>query len=93
MPWKNADIYKFTQDHVLWVAPKKSGVYGIYSSGRCLFVGETSCIQETLEGHLNGDTACIAQHDPTEFLFEIVSEKYRKGRKDELIAELRPLCP
>jgi hypothetical protein len=92
MPWKNSDRYPFKQDQILWIAQKSSGVYGLYSSKNCVFIGESPCIQETLEGHFAGDIPCITQNNPTTFIFEVLSEKYRKARRDELIAEFNPLC-
>lgn len=92
MPWKNSSTYRFSSDHILWIAPKKSGVYGIYALGKCLFVGESSCIQESLEVHLNGDNPCITKGEPTDFVFELSSDRDREARKAELIAELNPLC-
>jgi len=91
MPWDNSNSYPFNQDQILWNAPKRSGVYGLYSSEKCVFIGESNTIQETLATLFAGSNSEITRNNPTTFIYELSSEKYRKARRDELIAELNPL--
>lgn len=92
MPFLNPETYPFTRDQVLW-SPKQSGVYGLRNSDRWILIAETQSIQESLEKHLKGDNPCIVKNAPTSFACETCFvEKKRAARRDELVAELIPLC-
>lgn len=93
MPFRDdAERCRYTRDDIVWKAPKASGVYGLYAGEKWIFVGEAISLQEALEKHFNGDRPCISSHAPTDFIFETCRENSRAARRQELVAEFKPLC-
>lgn len=73
--------------------PPTSGVYSLFSHQDCVYVGTSKNLQTELTGRLQSESnSCIAQHPPDEFQFEVVLGDERNIRRDELIAELNPVC-
>ena len=91
MPFKGA-TFEFNEDRIKAVAPKVSGVYGLYASQGWVYIGETANIEERLFQHLRGNSECINRWKPTGFVFERVEASMRVARQDQLILELNPAC-
>jgi|HubBroStandDraft_5_1064220.scaffolds.fasta_scaffold952439_2 hypothetical protein len=73
--------------------PPTSGVYSLFSHQECVYVGASKDMQSELIRRLQGEhSACVSQHPPDEFLFEVVMGDERDMRRDELITELNPSC-
>jgi hypothetical protein len=84
-PYDDATV----REHV----PPTSGVYSLFSRQECVYVGASKELQAELLGLLKSNpSACVNQHPPDEFLFEVVLGDERNTRRDELIAELNPVC-
>lgn len=96
MPFNQTTGFSFTESGILAYAPKASGVYGIYNSGRWIYVGEAQDIETRLLSHVRRESdqsACIFGNSPTHFVFEqVAGELARKVREQGLIVELSPAC-
>jgi hypothetical protein len=92
MPFNSKYVYTFTDASIRTYAPNASGVYGLFTNNRWVYVGESRDIQARLLQHLNGDNACINGWNPSSFIFELVSVLYRVQRQNQLILELVPAC-
>jgi hypothetical protein len=91
MPWINGKSYSFTQLSIFLKAPAKPGVYALYTSTRCICVGETDDLRETLYAHLKGDNPWITLWEPSNFSFELwAAGASRVERKNQLEKELQP---
>ena len=87
------DWFSYNAHTVMEQVPPTSGVYSLFSHQDCVYVGTSRDLQAELTGLLNGTAnPCIAQHPPDEFQFEVVLGDERNTRRDELIAELNPVC-
>lgn len=84
--------HNFNRRTVLKVAPKKSGVFALYSLDRWVYVGNAANIQAALLAHMDGADPCTYCAVPTRFQFEIVSPGQRVRRQEELIQLLGPKC-
>jgi hypothetical protein len=73
-------------------APAESGVYAIYNGRFWIYVGESENIQARLLEHLGDPTTCINRNQPTGFAYELVGERFRVQRQDQLILTLVPIC-
>jgi hypothetical protein len=91
MPFASAS-YSFNEEKIKAVAPVDSGVYGLYTSQRWVYIGETGTIEQRLLQHRRGDNRCISDWNPTGFAFESVEASKRVTRQDQLILELNPAC-
>jgi len=49
--WCFSDYYAFDEQAILAFAPQDSGVYGLYSFDRQIFIGESANIRESLLHH------------------------------------------
>ena len=92
MAYENNDTYAFGYRAVQDKVPNMSGVYTIYTSQRWLYVGESADVKQSLFGHLNEPSACMARRGPLSFSFEVASPAQRVGRQQELIAAFGPSC-
>ena len=72
---------------VLDHAPASAGIYALYiPDAAVVLVGETEDIQRRLLEHLSTPTACLKQHRPTMFAFELHATAYaRRARHSALI--------
>jgi hypothetical protein len=89
MVWVNQRSFSFNQLAVFLKAPAKPGVYVLHTLSRCIYIGETENLRESLFGHLKGDMPWITVWDPTSFSFEVCYEA-RAERKNQLMAEFKP---
>ena len=93
MPIDNgANAYPFSRESTYVNAPGESGVYVIHSERACLYVGESNNIQLRLLEHIADTNGCVMQHMPFMFTFELADAGTRVSRRNELVANLHPLC-
>jgi hypothetical protein len=86
--WYTYDA-KTIQQHV----PPTSGIYTLFAHQACVYVGASREMRAELTRRLNSENnACISEHAPDEFQFEVVLGDERNTRRDELINELNPAC-
>lgn len=91
MNWMKSKSYSFTQLSILLHAPARAGVYHLHTTARCIYIGETENIRQSLLGHLRGDIPWITVWDPSGFSFGLCSGSSRVQRKKELVAKLHPV--
>jgi hypothetical protein len=92
MPWNGSLACVFDKKSIARSAPTRSGVYVILSLGRWLYVGESGSIRGSLSLQLSGVNPCVAAHDPTHFMYELVPDADRAARRRALILEFRAVC-
>lgn len=90
MVWMNSKSYSFNVLSVFLHAPATSGVYLLHNSARCLYIGDSDNIRQTLLRHMRGDNSAITLFDPVGFSFELQPEASRARRKDQLRSEFDP---
>jgi hypothetical protein len=90
MNWLKSKSYSFTQFSIFLYAPAKAGVYHLHTTARCIYVGETENIRQTLLAHLRGDIPWITVWNPTGFSFELCSDSSRVEKKKALVSNLHP---
>jgi hypothetical protein len=90
MVWMNPKSYSLNRLSIFLHAPAKSGVYLLHNSSRCLYIGDSDNIRQTLRQHLRDDNSAITLFDPDGFSFELQPEASRARRKDQLSSELEP---
>jgi GIY-YIG catalytic domain-containing protein len=91
MLWMKSKSHSFTQISIFLKAPAKPGVYALYTSTRCIYVGETENLRETLYDHLKGASPWITVWDPSNFSFQLwADDTSRIERKNQLVMELQP---
>jgi|MudIll2142460700_1097286.scaffolds.fasta_scaffold1024170_1 excinuclease UvrABC nuclease subunit len=92
MPWHGSTACSYDQASIARSAPTRSGVYVILSLGRWLYVGESGSIRGSLALQFAGVNPCIAAHEPTHFMYELVPDADRAARRRELILEFPSVC-
>jgi hypothetical protein len=70
MPFENQP-YPWSRDSVVENAPRRSGVYGLYSA-LWIYIGEADDLRERFMEHFNGDGPCTRGYVPTYFVFELI---------------------
>jgi len=90
MVWMNPKSYSFNVLSVFLHAPAHSGVYLLHNSARCLYIGDSDDIRQTLLRHMHGDNSAISVFGPVGFSFELHPEASRVRRRDELRSEFDP---
>jgi len=90
MVWLNTKSYSFNEPSIFLHAPAKSGVYLLHNSARCLYVGYSDNIRQTLLRHRRGDHPAITVFDPDGFSYELQPDALSARRKDQLRSELEP---
>jgi cell division septation protein DedD len=89
--WWFSDYYTFDEQSIVAFAPQDSGVYGLYSFDRQIFIGESSNIREALLHHCSKTDLDADRDRPISFIFEICSDESRAQRAQELIAKYQPV--
>lgn len=92
MPFESPKIWSYDEDTVQTLSPNQRGVYGIFRSGRWIYVGSGD-IRDRLLSHLRGDNhsdPCIAHEGPTHWIADVTA--IYKAREVELSLELTPQC-
>jgi excinuclease UvrABC nuclease subunit len=93
MPFASSTGYEFTEKGIAGYAPRESGVYGICTENKWIYIGEGKDMEARLYAHLRGESdesARILRHSPTMFVFERCDAATRKVREATLIRELQP---
>jgi excinuclease UvrABC nuclease subunit len=91
MPIENQP-YPWSRDSVVENAPRRSGVYGLYSA-LWIYIGEADDLRERFMEHFNGDSRCITRYVPTNFVFELIDNRSaRASRYRELVRQHDPIC-
>lgn len=90
MVWMNPKSYSLNRLSIFLHAPAKSGVYLLHNSSRCLYIGDSDNIRQTLRQHLRDHNSAISLFDPDGFSFELQPEASRVRRKDQLSLEFEP---
>lgn len=89
MPFPQQKGNPFTRDSVEKLSPNQTGVYGLYSDEKWIYIGSGN-IRERLLAHLEGNNLCIAANGPTHWVAEITPDTV--NREKQLIMEHRPIC-
>jgi len=89
--WCFSDYYAFDEQAILAFAPQDSGVYGLYSFDRQIFIGESANIRESLLHHYRNPDSKADSLRPTRFMFEICSGGSQAQRAQELVANYQPV--
>jgi hypothetical protein len=91
MSWMKPKSYAFTQFSILLYAPPQPAVYGLHTSDRWIYVGETENLRETLQKCCKGESPSITSCEPSGFCFESWPGVSRTLRRNQLVSELRPV--
>jgi len=91
MPFGNHGNRSFTFTSIDRNAPAASGVYGISNARQWIYVGETDNIHDELLHHLHHPGACLRDHAPSGFTYELSSVERRIERRNRLVLELEPV--
>ena len=89
--WRFSDYYTFDEQSIVAFAPQDSGVYGLYSFDRQIFIGESSNIRAALLHDFSRTDFGADRDRPTSFMFEICSDESRAQRAQEVIAKCQPV--
>ena len=73
-------------------APPASGVYALFSSSECLYVGDSGDICASLLETFFEDTPSLNGQHPTHFIIELIPPESRVARRADRIRELGPVC-
>ena len=92
MVYDNNDTFAFGYRAIGDKVPTASGVYTIFTSRRWLYVGESDDMKQSLFGHLNAPSKCLAKRGSLSFSFEVIPPEQRVNRQRLLIAALAPAC-
>jgi len=71
------------------------GVYGIFNSQKCVYVGKAKCLHTRLLEHFNHESDqsnCIWSNSPTYFQGVIVDQSNLDNEEMALIKEYDPIC-
>jgi hypothetical protein len=91
MPFPHQGSRPFTRRGIEGLRRGQAGLYGIFNSMACIYVGRGN-IRRQLLAHLDGSGShpCILGHRPTHYVIEITSNGV--ARRKQLIAEFDPIC-
>jgi hypothetical protein len=92
MSWKGSD-HSWSRGSILMNVPNASGVYLIWNTNGCIYVGETHDLQRRLLDHHDHPTPCmLKQGPPTAFGFEVCSIETRTRKHSSLSETFHPRC-
>lgn len=89
MPFPQQNPRPYNRANIEALNPNQIGCYGLYRTGRWIYVGKGDIRQRLLD-HLNGDNPCITREGPTHWV-DVVTRDYDNVEK-QLIVELSPSC-
>lgn len=91
MPFPHQGSRPFNRRGIEAVKRGQDGLYGIFNSMACIYVGRGN-IREQLLAHLNGGggNPYILRNHPTHYLVEFTRDG--AARQRQLIAEFAPVC-
>ena len=90
--WDNSQRFALTRTSVIRHAPEQSGVYGLYSPGKWVYIGHSFNLRKTLLEYLSGQMPYVLQWQPKYFTFELLPYKQRVARQKDLVARHQPIC-
>jgi hypothetical protein len=90
--WHDTQRFPLTRTSVLRNAPEESGVYGLCSPGKWIYIGHSFNIRKALLEYLSGQRPYVLQWQPKYFLFELMPYKKRVSRHKSLVAQYQPVC-
>jgi hypothetical protein len=82
----------YNLDTITRNAPPMSGVYTLFSRGKCVYVGEGDDVCAGLLEAYYEDNPCLNDKDVTHFAFDLVPPEARVTQQINRIRELRPFC-
>lgn len=92
MEWTSAERFLLTRTSVMRNAPEESGVYGLCSPGKWVYIGHRSNIRKALLEYLSGQMPYVLQWQPKYFVFETLPYKERLTRHKDLVGHCQPIC-
>jgi hypothetical protein len=90
--WDEQHGFLLTRTSVVRNAPEESGVYGLYSPDKWIYICQTSKIRKALLDYLSGRIPYVLQWQPKYFVFECLHYKERGARLKELVARHQPVA-
>jgi hypothetical protein len=90
--WDNSQRFTLTRSSVSRNAPEESGVYGLCSHDKWVYIGHSFNVRKALLEYLSGQMPYVLQWQPKFFLFELMPYKDRIARQRELAAHYQPIC-
>jgi len=90
--WDSLQRFTLTRTGVLRNAPEESGVYGLCSAGKWLYIGHGFNIRKALLAYLSGQMPYVLQWQPKQFVFELLPYQERIARQKRLVAHYQPVC-
>ena len=92
MDWAKQQKFLLTRTSVMRNASEESGVYGLCSPDKWIYIGHRSNIRKALLEYLSGQMPYVLQWQPKYFVFECLPYKERIARHKELLVQHQPLC-
>jgi hypothetical protein len=91
MPFPHQGSRPFTRRGIEVLRPGQNGVYGIFNSMACIYIGRGN-IRQHLLAHFSGDRRHpdILRKHPTHYVIELTNNGFSRQR--QLIAEFDPVC-
>lgn len=91
MPFPHQGSRPFTRRGIEVLRRGQHGVYGIFNSMACVYIGRGNLRQQLL-AHLGGarGTLYLLKEQPTHYVIEVASNGVTRQR--QLIAEFDPVC-
>ena len=92
MDWDDLPQFTLSRTNVSRHAPEESGVYGLSTPGKWIYIGHSFNIRKALLEYLSGQMPYVLQWQPKHFTFELVPFKDRVARQKELVVRYQPVC-
>ena len=92
MDWGNLQRFTLTRTSVVRNAPEESGVYGLCSHDKWVYIGHSFNVRKALLDYLSGQMPSVLQWQPKQFIFELLPYKQRIPRQKELVGHYQPIC-
>jgi excinuclease UvrABC nuclease subunit len=91
MPFLQQEPRPFTREGIERISAGQKGVYALYNTETCVYVGKADDIRQRLLEHLNKrDNLCILRERPIHFIADVSANA--ETRLKQLMIELKPLC-
>lgn len=92
MDWNHSQRFALTRTSVTRNAPEESGVYGLCTSEKWIYIGHSFNLRKALLGYLSGQMPYVLQWQPRHFVFELLPYQKRLARHKQLLASCQPVC-
>lgn len=95
MPFPQQEQHPFTESGIDCLTSPQAGVYGIFNSAGCIYIGQADDVKTKLFQHLRGQShqaARILQNKPTFFLQLASRIGELDTRQAQLIREYNPFA-